>query len=198
MGGIFISYRRDDTAPYARLLSGALASRFGAHRVFRDIDTLTPGTDFPRAIADAVEGCDVLLALIGPGWLTAERDGRRRLDDPGDFVRLEIAAALERGTLVVPVLMERTPMPAGDELPAPIAALADRNALRLADESWGDGVRRLLEALERLVPPSEAPAPASPPGAAPGGDHITAHIAGSVPGQVAVGTGIVQTQSPPG
>lgn len=65
MGGIFIRYRREDTKPYARLLSEALVDRFGADRVFRDVDSMGPRVDFPKAIADAVGGCDALLALIG-------------------------------------------------------------------------------------------------------------------------------------
>src|SRR5215210_5539081 len=142
MSGIFISYRREDSTPYARLLSDILGEHFGSHLVFRDVDTMGPGLDFPTAIAEAVNECDVLLALIGERWLTAEHGGRRRLDDEHDYVRVEIQAALDRGVLVVPVLLEGTPMPSRAELPGSLANLANRNAHRLTDESWSYGVDR--------------------------------------------------------
>lgn len=156
MGGIFISYRREDTAGYARSLTEALGSRFGEDAIFRDVDTLGPGVDFPEAIAEAVQQCDVLVALIGDKWLTAEKAGRRRLDDPRDFVRLEIAAALERDILVIPVLLEHARMPTAEELPEDLVELADRNALRLTDENWRDGLNRLVRAVEARVAPKTA------------------------------------------
>lgn len=79
MGGIFISYRREDTAPYARLLSESLAARFGREAIYRDLDSMKPGVDFPKAVAAAVGTCDVLLALIGPDWPSPRADGTRRL-----------------------------------------------------------------------------------------------------------------------
>ena len=171
MSGIFISYRREDTRPYARSLTDTLVARFGSDQIFRDVDSLAPGADFPDAIADAVGRCDVLLALIGKQWISATLQGRRRLDDPNDYVRLEIAAALGRDTIVVPVLIEDAQMPRRDELPEALAELADRNALRLTDESWNDGVRRLFEFLEPVVgrrpPPPPPPSSASPPAARP-------------------------------
>ena len=97
MGGIFISYRRDDSGPYAGRLRDALTHHFGAEQVFRDIDSVDPGERFPRLIEQEVGSCDALLALIGPKWLAiTDAAGRRRLDDPDDFVRLEIATALGR------------------------------------------------------------------------------------------------------
>jgi TIR domain len=166
MSGIFISYRREDSTPYARLLSEDLGDHFGSQLVFRDVDTMGPGVDFPTAIAAAVNECDVLLALIGDRWLTAELGGRRRLDDENDYVRLEIQAALDRGILVVPVLLEGTRMPSRDELPEPLGKLANRNAHRLTDETWKYGVERLVAALRPLVtppPPPPPPLPAAPP-----------------------------------
>ena len=160
MSGIFISYRREDSAPYARLLSESLGSHFGADEIFRDIDTIGPGVDFPEAIAKAVGGCQVLLAVIGGKWLDAEQGGQRRLDNEGDYVRLEIAAALQRNILVVPVLLEQTRMPSKAELPADLAELADRNAVRLTDDGWNDAVRRLATRLERTLGVGTAPATA--------------------------------------
>jgi TIR domain len=94
-GKIFLSYRRDDSAGPAALLYDRLAAHFGHEQVFKDIDSLSPGANFPREIAIAVGSCDVLLAVIGKRWLMiTNQHGVRRLDDPGDFVRLEIEAAL--------------------------------------------------------------------------------------------------------
>lgn len=198
MSGVFVSYRRDDAAPYAGRIGDRLAEHFGADRVFRDVDTLMPGVDFARAIDDALGRCDALLALIGGRWLTAARDGRRRLDDPDDYVRREIAAALARDVRVVPVLLEDTRLPGRQELPADLARLAERQALHLTDRSWGDGMRRLIAALEPVVgPPERGPGAAGdhPPPA--GGRSIVAHIEGSVGGQVAVGHDIRQHQAVP-
>lgn len=152
MGGIFICYRREDTAPYARLLSESLAARFGRAEIYRDLDSMAPGVDFPKAVGRALQTCDVLLALIGPRWMDVTDGGVRRLDNSDDYVRVEIAAALAReDVLVIPVLIESTRMPSRAELPAPLAGLADRHAHRLADEGWDDDLRRLVEALEKVV-----------------------------------------------
>ena len=94
MGGIFISYRREDTGPYAGRLRDKLSSHFGASQVFRDLDRISPGERFPRVIERAVGSCDALLALIGPSWSDAvDEDGQPRLADPKDYLRIEIAAA---------------------------------------------------------------------------------------------------------
>jgi hypothetical protein len=153
MGGIFISYRRNDSAPYAGRLRDRLSRHFGAEQVFRDIDTIAPGERFAGVIEQAVGSCDALLALIGPNWLAVtDNAGRRRLDDPDDYVRLEIAAALGRpGVLVIPVLIGNTSMPAASDLPTPLAALVECNAVRLTDENWDDQVTRLTAAVETVV-----------------------------------------------
>jgi hypothetical protein len=102
-GGVFISYRRQETSGMAGRIYDRLVDRFGDDRVFMDVDTIELGDDFVEVITRAVGSCDVLLAVVGPHWLTAtDRDGRRRLDDPRDIVRLEIAAALERDIRVIP------------------------------------------------------------------------------------------------
>ena len=147
MGGIFVSYRREDARGHARSLSDALSARFGADRVFRDVETIAPGVDFPEAIAAALDRSDVFLAVIGDKWLTAEKNGRRRLDDPDDYVRREIASALQKDIRVIPVLLEATTMPSRDQLPAELGELADRNAIRLTDDAWDDGINRLVEAI---------------------------------------------------
>ena len=153
-GRIFISYRREDSAGYAGRLADALESRFGAGGVFRDVDDIGPGEDFVQRLESALGECAVLLVVIGRKW-TAAADGRgqRRLDDPGDYVRLEIATSLQRGLRVVPVLVDGAAMPGADELPEPLAALSRRQASTLADASWDDDVARLCAAVQNDVRP---------------------------------------------
>ena len=95
-----------------------------------DVDSIEVGVDFAEAIQRAVDAWEVLLALVGPQWLTVtDADGQRRLDDPDDTVRLEIEAALARNVRVIPVLVDNTPMPRRQQLPDSLAPLAHRNAL---------------------------------------------------------------------
>ena len=111
-GGIFVSYRRQESSHLAGRLYDRLADRFGEGQVFIDVDAIEPGVDFAEEICRAVAACKVLLAIIGPTWLTAtDERGRRRLDDPDDIVRLEIEAALARGVRVIPILVEGAVMP---------------------------------------------------------------------------------------
>jgi len=103
---IFISYRREDSAPYAGRLYDRLGQHFGKDKIFMDIDTIEPGVDFVEDIEQAVGSCDVLIALIGKQWLTiSDATGQRRLDNPEDFVRLEIKTALARNIRVIPALL---------------------------------------------------------------------------------------------
>ena len=117
MKGIFISYRRDDAAGYAGRLYDRLAAHFGRDRVFMDVEGIEPGVDFVDAIEGAVGSCEVLIVIIGKDWLAADAVGKRRLDDPGDFVRIETAAALARNIRVVPVLVDDAEMPRAKQLP---------------------------------------------------------------------------------
>lgn len=151
MGAIFISYRRDDSEGHAGRLAEDLAERFGRDAVFFDVDTIAPGEDFRRAIDDNVARCGVLLAVIGPRWLEAAAGGTRRLDDPGDFVRLEIAAALRRKIPVVPVLVQGAKMPQAAVLPADLSELAYRNAVELSHARWGSDVDVLARSLAARV-----------------------------------------------
>jgi hypothetical protein len=151
LAGIFICYRHDDTAGFVGRLYDRLNDRFGQGRVFRDIDTLEPGADFVDQIGDAIRGCDVLLAVIGPNWLTATKEnGQRRIDDPKDFVRTEIAAALDGNIRVIPILLDRVEMPSAELLPAELSALARRNAYPLSDTRWDYDVGRLVTYLEKI------------------------------------------------
>jgi hypothetical protein len=166
MSGTFISYRREDAAGYAGRLRESLERRLGAARVFRDVDTLRPGQDFVQAIESRLSDCAVMLAVIGREWATA-RDlaGNRRLDEPFDFVRLEIAAALTKpNVLVVPVLVEGATMPAPAELPENIRSLSRRHAVSVRDETWDSDVDRLVNVIESAISmrdPSRADAPIS-------------------------------------
>lgn len=151
MSGIFISYRRDDSRGFAGRLADALDVAFGADKVFRDIDDIRPGEDFVGVISGQLAAIDVLLALIGPDWLAAEQDGRRRLDDPADFVRIEIERALATGKPVWPVLVGGAQMPATEQLPESLRPLARHQAMVLSDAGWKDDVARLISALRPLV-----------------------------------------------
>ncbi len=151
-GRIFISYRRDETAYPAGWLYERLADHFGRSRIFKDVDSIQLGDDFVEVITSAVGSCDVLLALIGDQWLTiTDEHGKRRLDDPDDFVRLEIEAALARDVRVVPILVEGAKMPVADELPPGLAMLARRQALDLSPSQFDFDLGRLLRVLDRTV-----------------------------------------------
>jgi hypothetical protein len=125
---LFVSYRRDDSAGMAGRIFDRLESQFGRESVFMDIDSMPFGVSFPQYLNDALNKCDALLALIGDRWLEVQQNGKRRLDDPGDFVRIEIETALARGIPVFPVLIGRASMPNTDSLPPSLVRLADRNA----------------------------------------------------------------------
>ena len=147
-----MSYRREDTAYPAGWLYDRLAGHFARSQVFKDIDSIELGDDFADVITTAVGSCDVLLALIGGRWLTvAGQDGRRRLDNPDDFVRLEIEAALARDVRVIPILVEGARMPRADELPASLSKLARRQALELSPSRFDVDTGRLLRVLERTI-----------------------------------------------
>jgi len=151
-GRIFISYRQQDSAYPAGWLFDRLAERFGPEQVFKDVNSIELGADFVKVITDAVGSCDVLLALIGRKWLRITGHGRtRRLDDPNDFVRLEIEAALKRDVLVIPILVDGAVMPRAEDLPASIAPLVRRQALELSPQRFGADTANLLKVMERTL-----------------------------------------------
>jgi len=164
---IFINYRREDSSGHAGRLFDALGGRF-AGRLFMDIDTLQPGVDFVEAIEQAVDSCDVLIVIIGREWLTIhDAAGHRRLDNPADFVRLEIESALARKIRVIPVLVQDAPMPHAEELPATLLPLARRNAIELSDARWAYDVDRLARTIQDILEETEgsaaAPGTVAPP-----------------------------------
>ena len=154
-GGIFVSYRRDDAKHAAGRLVDRLSQAFGPDQLFLDVDNIAPGLDFKKVLAEKVQACDVLLAVIGPGWLASvDERGSRRLDNPNDFVRIEIEAALLRDIRVIPVLVDGAPMPGERELPDTLRSLAGRNAVRLAHERFGADASDLTAALAKVIVPA--------------------------------------------
>jgi hypothetical protein len=173
MAGIFISYRRGESRHAAGRLADDLAQAFGPQAIFRDIEGIDPGVDFSLALEKALATCNVMLVLIGPQWLgMQDAQGRRRLDLPTDWIRQEIATALQRDIRVIPVMLEGAALPEPDELPSDLQALVRRQALDLADGRWKGDLQRLVETLARvpglrLVAPGPAPAPAPAPAPSP-------------------------------
>jgi len=148
MPGVFVSYRRSDASGYARLVYNELARRFGRRQVFMDIDTLRPGVEYGEEINTHVGRCDVLVALIGPRWLSATNaDGGRRLDDPADWVRSEVSAALARDIRVIPVLFDDAPILKEADLPEGMKALAGREVLELTSRHSSEDLHRLADAI---------------------------------------------------
>jgi len=149
---IFISYRRDDSEGEAGRLHDDLARIFGPRSVFMDVSDIHPGRDFRKAIDDNVANCTVFLAVIGPLWGTVkDASGARRIDQPNDFVRLEITSALARGIDVIPVLVHGARMPNLDELPDSIKDLSYRNAVELTHTRWNSDVEVLIRTLREYV-----------------------------------------------
>jgi len=150
--GIFLSYRHQDAAPYARLLQSQLRERFPGVRVFMDLDSIEAGLDFAEVIGEAVDSCAVLMALIGRQWATlADEQGRRRLDDPDDWVRFEIRAALERGVRVIPVLVDGVKPLRQEQLPAELQKLARLNAVDLSYGRYEYDAARLLDLVQGVL-----------------------------------------------
>jgi hypothetical protein len=144
---IFISYRRDDAAPWAGRIHERLSRHFGRHELFMDVDNIPPGFDFVKILDQQVGQCDVLLAIIGKDWLTANERGERRLDDPKDFVRIELESALNRDVRVIPVLVDGASMPREQDLPPSLHSLVRRQAWPLSHARFGSELDSLLKVL---------------------------------------------------
>jgi hypothetical protein len=149
-GKIFLSYRREDTAGFALALFGRLEQSFPAESLFMDVEGgIKAGQDFVRVLEEQVSTCDAMLVLIGPDWLiVTDEAGRPRLENPEDFVRIEVASALKFGKRVIPVLVQKTEMPRADALPEPLKALARCNAVGLTQERFRADAQGLIKALE--------------------------------------------------
>jgi hypothetical protein len=152
---VFLSYRRSDAGGYAGRLADTLTGRLGPRSVFQDVTAIAPGQDFTLAIDRALDGSDAVLAVIGPDWLAADpASGAPRLRQPGDYVRLELARALERDVRVVPVLVGGAELPAADDLPGDLRGLVQRQGVVLHDPTWHEDVDGVVRSLrgEPAVP----------------------------------------------
>ncbi len=151
MSRIFINYRRQDSEGYVGRLYDHLTQHFPPDEVFMDVNSIEPGADFVQVLDEAVAACDVLLAIIGPQWLSMTDDvGRRRLDQWNDFVRIEIASAFKHNKLVIPVLVGQAQMPTPKELPDEIAVLARRNAMELHHRHFARDVENLVDGIRKV------------------------------------------------
>jgi hypothetical protein len=167
MPRIFISYRRQDSRYQARSIHAAFAREVGHDNVFMDVNSIQPGANFRKILKLWVDQCEVLLALIGPDWIDARdpQTGKRRLDNPSDFVRIEIGEALRRDIPVVPVLLDGAALPHSDRLPADLQELCDRQAVMVEYRTFDADVERLIRKLRlgaepvRLAPVAPSPAP---------------------------------------
>lgn len=155
MTTIFISYRRDDAAAYAGRLYDGLRERYGDDHVFMDVDRIQPGENFATVIERSVRNADVVLAVIGEQWLAVTNDaGQRRLDDPEDFVRLELKAALDTGRRLIPVLVGGAGMPSAPSLPPLLRRLAAVQAVNMSDERWDYDAERLMRSIDGAGKPA--------------------------------------------
>jgi hypothetical protein len=153
-GSIFISYRRSDSEDVLGRINDHLVRCFGEHAIFRDVDSLAAGRDFPEQLRDGLERCHICLVMIGRNWLSAKGEsGARRLDDETDFVRFEIETALRRNIPVIPVLIGDVRMPAADDLPVSIRALAAKHAAKARpDPDFRPDMDRLTRSIQQHVP----------------------------------------------
>jgi uncharacterized membrane protein YhaH (DUF805 family) len=161
-GRIFINYRRGDDQAAAGRLYDRLLQHFDREQLFMDVDAIEPGVDFVKSLDEQVAACIAFIAVIGPRWLSARNnDGKPRLDDPTDYVRVEIESALKRDIRVIPVLVDGASMPRPSDLPASLQALARRNAVEIAHHRFAadcdDLAGRIKRALGVATTPS-APA----------------------------------------
>ena len=148
MSTVFISYRRQTASAEARAIFNDLATRLGKNSVFMDVDSIALGRDFRSALQKTLAVCDVMLLIIDKDWLTVKDEkGRVRLENPGDYVRQEIEAALKRDIVLTPVLVAGAQMPAPEELPAEIRDMVYRNAFELTFNRWDSDVNEMIRRL---------------------------------------------------
>jgi Tol biopolymer transport system component len=163
LSGIFISYRRSDNPDATGRLYDRLVGEFGKATVFKDVDSIPLGQDFRGHLNSIVGNCAVVLAIIGPRWIDARNEaGHRRLEDPDDFVRIELEAALSRDIPVVPVLVGHAAIPVASQLPETLAAMAFRQSIEVRpDPDFHNDATRLVTALHAILDPTAAAAKSS-------------------------------------
>jgi hypothetical protein len=153
MGTVFISYRRETAAGEARALFNDLTARLGKSSVFIDVDSIALGRDFRSVLQKILASCDIMLVMIDKDWAgIKDEGGRTRLGDPGDYVRLEVEAALKRDIVVAPVLVKGAHMPAAEQLPAEIRDLVFRNGFELSHNRWESDVHEMIRRLGLNLP----------------------------------------------
>ena len=150
MSGIFISYRRSDSPDATGRIYDRLLGEFGKAQVFKDVDSIPLGRDFRGHLNDIVGNCGVMLAIVGPHWMGARNAaGQRRLEDPDDFVRIELETALARDIPVVPVLVAHAQLPLASDLPGSLASLVFRQSIEVRpDPDFHNDATRLVTALQ--------------------------------------------------
>ena len=149
---IFLSYRRDDSFAHVNALFLLLREHFGRARIFKDTENIPAGRDVRKAIESQLRTCSVMLVIIGPQWLSAQKTGTpsRRLDDPNDYLRIEVATALKDDrVLVIPILVGQATMPQPEGLPSDLQQLSYLNGFELRDSRWESDVRLLVDEIER-------------------------------------------------
>lgn len=149
--GIFISYRHIDSGGYANAIYQSLVSYFGDKQVFRDVNAINPGDPWPERLDRTLSSCDVVIAVIGPDWLSVADDGGQRLANPDDWVRRELEHAVARGIPIVPTLVGDAELPARARLPETLQPLLDRQSIELRNASWTGDVARLVKALKEFA-----------------------------------------------
>jgi formylglycine-generating enzyme required for sulfatase activity len=161
MSKILISYRREDSADVTGRIYDRLIQQFDRETVFKDVDSIPLGVDFRTYLDEQVAKCEVFLAVIGRDWMKKRGSkGKSRLDDPGDFVRIEIESALKRQIPVIPVLVSGASIPSAEWLPASLQSLSYRQGIEVRrDPDFHRDMDRLIEHLKNLpsAAPSEAP-----------------------------------------
>lgn len=150
---IFLSYRREDSADVAGRIYDRLTQVFEKAQVFKDVDSIPLGVDFRKHLQETVSSCDVVLVVMGDDWLTAATaDGSRRIDNPKDFVRIEVETALQRDIPVIPVLVRGAGIPDERDLPGDLSALAYRNGIAVrSDPDFHRDMDRLVKSLEAYL-----------------------------------------------
>lgn len=166
---IFINYRREDSNWNALAIYNELQKYFSSDQIFKDFNAIRPGDDYVVSIDTALQRCDVLLVLIGSRWLDIkDANGNRRLEDPDDFVRLEIAKALARNIKVIPVMLDDTRMPQLNQLPENMQSLTRRQFIAIDPTRFEDDVRDLADAIAKILGESPLPPSPKPPTPTPG------------------------------
>jgi hypothetical protein len=147
---IFVSYRRDDSGGWVQGLHDRLAEHFGDHVVFMDLNDISPGSDFVATLNRSLKETRVVLVVIGKRWgEVRDSNGQRRLDDPADWVRLEVQKAISGGKRVIPVLVDGAEMPDAGVLPEDIQTLGRYQAVKLYPDQFNSGMQMLIKAIER-------------------------------------------------